>query len=981
MVVLDLNGKWRMRRLGKMGSPLEGNGEWLGATVPGTVLSNLLQEEEIEDPFYRDEEIEVKKWTEYDYQFEREFHVSQNLFACERIFLSAKGLDTLAEIRLNDVLMTLTDNMHRSYELDCSDLREGRNKITITFFSPTEHVKKLERKFPDVWNTTNGVMPGISQIRKAHFMFGWDWGPQLPDMGVWRDISIVGYECGRVQDVKFSQEHTDRGVNLSVKSEIASFPKTSGGVGEYKGENSRVESGEFRGETDGDDSRAGSGGVNGVIGGEERGETARETPEVRSGENTINSVSYHDTLFAEVIIEGPINTTMSDLGIKTVLNKEIEITQTESEYETTFFIKNPQLWWPNGYGKQPLYQVRVVLKRKRGNGVESVDEKRFQIGLRTIEVKREKDKWGESFAFVVNGVDLFAKGANYIPEDSLLTRVDEEKTERLIQDCVEANFNCFRVWGGGVYPRDHFYDLCDRYGLIVWQDFMFACATYQLTEDFASSVKQEAIDNVKRLRHHASLGLWCGNNEMELAWEDWDFPKPDHLRRDYLKLFQELLPSVLDEHDPDTFYWPASPSSGGSFNNPNDSNSGNVHYWDVWHGKKPFTDYRKFYFRFCSEFGFQSFPALKTIQEFAEPEDHNIFSHVMESHQKNDAGNGLILHYLSQYLKYPHGFEELLYASQVLQAEAIKYGVEHWRRQRGRCMGSIYWQLNDCWPVASWSSIDYYGRWKALHHAAKKFYSPILLSCEEDVVAREMSLTVTNDTREVVTGKVLWKLCESDGKLLASGEVVAEVPALQAKKIVELDFSRELTDMKQVRKTYFQYCLVSEGEKDVGKRNFRGRQDGRQQQGQHEERLGKRQQVFQQQEARRVAQFQQEARRVAQFGGNVISEGTTLFVPPKHFEWVGPSIKTRLEETEEGFVVSLVSSTLAKFVMLDLSDYDCKFDNNYFDLLPGVPRRVGIQKGAIMGSAGSGRLSLSKEQLREQLKIYVNGEKIINLRG
>ena len=375
-------------------------------------------------------------------------------------------------------------------------------------------------------------------------------------------------------------------------------------------------------------------------------------------------------------------------------------------------------------------------------------------------------------------------GANYIPEDNLLARTSFEKTEKLLKDSVEANFNMVRIWGGGHYPEDYFFDLCDRLGLIVWQDFMFACSAYQLTDEFLDTVKKEAVDNIKRLRHHASLGIWCGNNEVEEGWVYWGWPQDPKRKTDYIKLFEFILPDIVKEHDPETFYWSSSPSSGGGFDEPRDPNRGDMHYWEVWHGLKPFTEYRKYFFRFCSEFGFQSFPALKTVESFTLPEDRNIFSHVMESHQKNSGANGKILYYLSENFLYPKDFDSLLYASQLLQAEAIKYGVEHWRRNRGRCMGSLYWQLNDCWPVASWSSIDSFGRWKALHYFAKKFYSPILLSIEEE--GKTASIHVTNETMQDVQGLIEWKLRTNTSEVLKEGLAEINVEKLSARKGVEL---------------------------------------------------------------------------------------------------------------------------------------------------------------------------------------------------
>ncbi|MDR0706513.1 MAG: glycoside hydrolase family 2 protein, partial [Treponema sp.] len=349
-------------------------------------------------------------------------------------------------------------------------------------------------------------------------------------------------------------------------------------------------------------------------------------------------------------------------------------------------IEHPQLWWPRAYGERPLYTVKVVLE---ANGAE-IDSWERRIGLRTLMVRRERDVWGESFAFEVNGVRIFAMGADYIPEDSILSRVTAGRTRMLLEQCAAANFNLVRVWGGGYYPDDFFFDACDELGLIVWQDFMFARAVYNLTDAFEETITAEFIDNIKRIRHHASLGLWCGNNEMEGFLESDHWVSDPKQKADYIKLFEYILPKVLRKYDPNSFYWPSSPSSGGSFDNPHDPSRGDAYYWDVWHGGKPFSDCRNYFFRFVSEFGFQSFPCLKTVEAFTAPEDRNIFSYIMERHQRNASANGKIMRYLSQMFLYPTDFDALLYASQLLQAEAVKYGVEHFRRNRGRCMGAVY---------------------------------------------------------------------------------------------------------------------------------------------------------------------------------------------------------------------------------------------------------------------------------------------------
>ena len=304
------------------------------------------------------------------------------------------------------------------------------------------------------------------------------------------------------------------------------------------------------------------------------------------------------------------------------------------------------------------------------------------------ESSRSKDEWGEEFCFVNNGVKVFAMGANYIPEDQIYPRRTRERTERLLRDCVDANYNFIRVWGGGSYPEDCFYDFCDTHGLIVWQDFMFACSAYLLTPEFEATVREEIRDNVLRLRNHASLGLWCGNNEIESAWEGWGLPEDPQAKADYLKLFEDLIPSLLRKYDPETFYWPSSPSSGGGFRNSSSNLAGDMHYWAVWHNFKPIEAFREFYYRFCSEYGFESLPDMKTVRSFAREEDLDLCGPVMEAHQKCTQGNEKVMYYLAQMVNYPYTFERLVYCSQLVQADCIRSNVEHMRRARGRCMGS-----------------------------------------------------------------------------------------------------------------------------------------------------------------------------------------------------------------------------------------------------------------------------------------------------
>lgn len=560
-------------------------------------------------------------------------------------------------------------------------------------------------------------------------------------------------------------------------------------------------------------------------------------------------------------------------------------------------IKHPRLWWPNGYGEQPLYTVQALLLGSDGR---LLDVWERQIGLRTMTMDIRKDQWGNQFAHQVNGVDIFAMGADYIPEDNLLSRVTKERTEKLLQAAVEAGHNSIRVWGGGYYPDDHFYDTCDRLGLIVWQDFMYACSSYELSRAFEENIRAETLENVRRIRHHACLGLWCGNNEMETQTLDKCWKPSQKQFYDYIKLFEYIIPEILRQEDPHTFYWPSSPSSGGNFDNPWDENRGDVHYWDVWHGNKPFTEYRKFRFRYLSEFGFQSFPCLETVESFTEPEDRNIFSRVMEMHQRNVAANGKILNYLSATYLYPADFDRLLYASQLLQMEAIRYGVEHFRRHRGHCMGAVVWQLNDIWPVASWASIDYFGRWKALHYAEKRMFAPVLLSCQE---AGELSqrpyciaepgpmetsvrLCISNETRETVEGICRWQLRGYRGDVLSEGESGVTVGPLESLWLDKTDF----TDYPglNVREMYFSYQLEVKGE--------------------------------------------------------ILSEGTSLFTAPKHFRFADPGLTLR----REGDTLILRAEHFAKSVEIwgdgENGGSYVRLSDNYFDMNPGE-KRVRILEG------------------------------------
>lgn len=803
MQTCTLNGTWQL-------SAGHRSLESVDMQIPGTVLSGLLAAGKIKDPFYRTNEDATRALFWKDYVFTRTFDVDEELLAQQHIVLVCEGLDTLAEISINGTFLAKTDNMHRTWKFQAKKLlHPGKNEIQIVFRSVLRFIEDYPYEAHKKINYIPcGSMKGNQLLRKAHSMFGWDWGPQTIDAGIFRDIYLQGYSHARIEDIRIHQQHAK---NVSVQTSI-----------------------------------------------------------------TLSESVPGQKLCVELSEDG------ADKPLQTKLCK----TNADGVAAVDFVIENPKLWWPNDYGDQPLYIVRTTLLDEDGTSLESITRR---IGLRTLTISQEKDEWGNEFAFCVNGVKIFTRGGNYIPDDCLYTRITEKKLDYILESCRRAHFNCVRIWGGGYYPSDAFYDLCDEKGLIVWQDLMYACNVYDVTDAFAENCRQETYDNVRRLRHHASLGLWCGNNEIESAWDHWgDFQKETpYLRADYIRLFEEVLPKAVQEADGETFYWHSSPSSGGCFDNPDDANRGDTHYWDVWHGQKPFTDYRKYFFRFCSEFGFQSFPCAKTVNSFTLEDDRNIFSRVMESHQKNDAANGKMLYYLSENLRYPKDLTHLLYASQVLQGMAIKYGVDHWRRNRGRCMGTLYWQINDDWPAPSWSSIDYFGRWKALHYMAQKFYAPHAVSMTlED---HRCHVYFSNESFETTEYSLTLSIRDLSGNVLETYETKGNSPAFSAIETAVVDI-----------------CSWEDQKDDIFLEAVIHTKDQK-----------------------------------------VLKDVETL-VPYKYLNLKNPVISTEAEETNDAFILHISSDCFAPFVALDFDDADVIFSDNFFHLTDKTVQDIIVKKEDIL---------------------------------
>ncbi len=781
---ISLDGMWNMK----------GNGFDCNGTVPGSVYSFLLGAGLMQDPYYRQNELDALKLMEHDYTFSRSFAFDKSVR--DTVLLCCDGLDTICDIYLNGKAVGHTENMHRSYEFDITSLLKEDNELSLVFRSANRCFKERNAK-DHIWGSPINTLMGFNHLRKSFCMSGWDWGPRLPDAGIWRDIYLLISNSDRIDEVRILQRHENGNVWLTAN---------------------------------------------------------------------VSTVCKNADI--EILLTDPDG-------------KEYNI-PSNKEYK----IENPRLWWPNGLGDQPLYKITVSLIE---NGVE-VDRDEKTIGLRTLKLIRERDKFGESFCHEVNGVRFFAMGADYIPEDNILSRITPERTEKLLLNCKNANFNAIRVWGGGHYPNNDFFDTCDRLGIVVFHDLMVACTLLPDDPSLISEFAEEVKENLIRIRHHACIAVISGNNECEeifanCSLEDWKAEK-------YLEVYENIFPDIVAKVCPEIPYVPSSPSGAGHFIATKNENIGDSHYWSVWHDNLPFSEYRNHYFRYLSEFGFQSFPDEKTINSFTLPSDRNVFSRVMEMHQRNASANGKIVSYLAQTYRYPNDFSSFIYASQLLQADAMRFAVEHLRRNRGRCMGTLYWQLNDIWPVASWSSIDYYGRFKALHYVAKRFYEPVMISCREtgETTTRpyvilepgwvdyetKAQLSVNNDTLHPVIGIVRWKLCERNGTVIISGEKEINVPPLSVVTLDELDFNK--TDVEH---NYLWYEFSASGSQD-----------------------------------------------------------SVIFTVPKHFEFDDP----QLTVTRDGDTIRVNAKSYAKYVNIYSPDEDFILSDNFFDMEIGE-RTVKILEG------------------------------------
>ena len=676
---------------------------WYPATVPGVVHTDLLQNKIIEDPFFRLNERGLQWIDKEDWVYETCFTLAADMMRKENMELVFEGLDTYADVYLNDECILKADNMFRCWSIPVRQyIREENNILKVYFHSPVKiDVPKwdaLPYQYPasNDQSENGGLFNKKISIfaRKAGYHYGWDWGPRLVTSGIWRPVYIRAWSDLRINDVFIEQKEVGAG-------------------------------------------RA-------VIAG-------------------------HVELDADKDMNGVLVTITDEVTGRVLGEWQADLKRGTNRVTVDFVLHKPKLWWSNGLGEPFLYRFRTDIIA----GGELLDSKTERVGIRSLKVVHQPDKDGHTFYIELNGRPVFAKGANYIPSDNFLPRVTPENYKRTILDAAGVNMNMLRVWGGGIYENDVFYDLCDEHGIMIWQDFMFACSMYPAEGALLDNIHQEAVDNVKRLRNHACIALWCGNNECQDAWLGWGWKceierqnkeYADKIWAQYRQQYHVTLPGVVREYAPGTFYWPSSPFAfEGEMSGTTD---GDRHYWSVWHGKAPISDYDSEKSRFFSEYGFQSFPEFDSVKRYAPyPEDWDIRSEVMMSHQRGgDHANGLIETYLLNEYKKPRDFRAFLYMNHVLQGDAIKTAIESHRRQMPYNMGTLFWQHNDCWPVASWASRDYYGRWKAQHYYVRKAYDDILISSV--VEGDDLKVYAVSDRLENTSGQLQLQVCQFDGTVV-----------------------------------------------------------------------------------------------------------------------------------------------------------------------------------------------------------------------
>lgn len=821
--VIDLDGGWRFRIAPAQAADHPQAADWMTAAVPGAVQTDLMALKKLPDPYLGDNEAKVQWVGLSDWQYQSEIDVSPETLGRDHLDLVLEGLDTFAEVKINGVSVLKADNMFRTWRVPVKGtLHAGKNTIEIDLNSPittmAPKVAAMPYVMPGAYDSAFGdEAPGrdsSTYVRKAGYQYGWDWGPRVVALGIWKPVKLEAYDQARLDDFHVAQVHLDN----QVAALDADVDVVSDGV-----------------------------------------QPASVTIDVAGPDGSHQSLTQDASLFN--------GTTPIHVPLR---------------------IDTPKRWWPVGYGRPDLYTVTATVRQ----GGEVIGTMTRRIGLRTAEIRREPDQWGRSFELVINGVPVFAKGANLIPFDVFPARVKPEQQDQILQSAVDANMNILRIWGGGTYQDDHVYDKADELGLMIWQDFMFGGAIIPYDRDFRENTRVEADEQVRRLRNHPSIILWAGNNEVQTDWENWgagtDAVKArlspqerDRVVTGMLRMFDQVLRGAVDRNAPGTPYWASTPSS--DYDGPADQDTdGDRHYWSVW-GGKPVEDYLIETPRFMSEYGLQSFPVMQTIKAFAGPNDLAPETPVMRAHQKYDKGNGnkRLLLYINNNYGQPRDFASFVYLSQVMQAEGIELAATHLRAAMPQSMGSMYWQINDVWPGASWASIDWFGRWKALQYHARRFYAPVIVTALRKDGVTHINLVSDQGTPHSFDYRL--RVMDIDGKVLLETTRSVTVAARTSLKLDALG-DADLLKGAAPERTYVVADLLDHGAR--------------------------------------------------------VSRSIAYFTPSKALALRDPKIKTKLKAVPGGYAVTLGTPTLARQVWIDLGAIDARLSDNAFDLLPGEPATV-----------------------------------------
>ncbi|NII10771.1 glycoside hydrolase family 2 protein [Oleiagrimonas sp. C23AA] len=815
---------------------------WHAAQVPGTAQTDLMAAHLTPDPYYRDNEKTIQWVGLSNWDYRTSFDVSAAMLARQHVALVFKGLDTFADVIVNGHKVITADNMFRHWRAQVKRyLHAGHNTLEVHLYSPIERLQPwLEKQpyaLPGEFDSAFGDEPKGKQtanyIRKAKYGYGWDWGPRIVTIGIWKKVQLEGFDALRVSDFHIAQTKIEK-------------------------------------------------------------RAAHLDAQLRVHADTSTPVTMHLTVI------DPEGHTVGHYS------RQATVDPGNNTIDLPLRIAQPQLWYPNGYGRPSMYRFKVSLSDADGR----LYDGNKATGLRHIELRRAKDKWGRSFEFVINGIPVFAKGADVIPFDSFPPRATRAQMHHILASAKRAHMNMLRIWGGGYYLPDSFYQMADRMGLMVWQDFMFGGAIPPYNRAYRQNTRIEAMQQVRRLRDHPSIVLWCGNNEVQTGWESWpDRAKfaasispteRDRIVTGMVNLFGNTLRTVVTKLEPQVPYWASSPST--DFDGPaNVLNDGDYHYWNVWSGKaKPFEQYLNITPRFQSEYGLQSFPVMATIKTFTKPGDRHAESPVMRDHQKYDKGNGnkRLLLYIKRNFGVPKNFASFVYLSEVMQADGIQLAAEHLRASRPHSMGSLYWQLNDVWPGASWSSIDYDGRWKALQFHAQRFYAPQIIAALRNKGATTVSLV--SDLQKAVPAHWQVQVMDFSGHVKATHGGDLSLPPLASTQVASYSDGQLLQGAAPART--MAVATLTEAGKTI-------------------------------------------ARNVVYFG-----KARTLDLPLPH-------ITHTLKREGDHYLLTLSSDVLARAVWVAFGDHDATLSDNSITLLPGQTRTLSLTSKASL-SALRGALTI-----------------------